>query len=78
MKFNVLGYPVIINDYMPLDTIVFGDLSYYKMNFSQNPAIEADRSVSFKSGKTTYRGLAVVDGKPALSEAFVKYTRATA
>ena len=77
MKFNVLGYPVIIDDYMPTDTIVFGDLSYYKMNFSQNPAIEADRSVGFKSGKTTYRGLAVVDGKPALAEAFVKYTRAS-
>lgn len=77
MKFNVLGYPVIIDDYMPADTIVFGDLSYYKMNFSQNPTIEADRSVGFKSGKTTYRGLAVVDGKPALAEAFVKYTRAS-
>lgn len=75
MKFNVLGYPVIINDYMTTDTILFGDFSYYKMNFSQAPTVESDRSVGFKSGKTTYRGLAVVDGKPALAEAFVKYTR---
>lgn len=75
LKFNVLGYPVIIDDYMTTDTIVFGDLSYYKMNFSMNPTIESDRSVGFKSGKTTYRGLAIVDGKPALAEAFVKYTR---
>lgn len=78
MKFNVLGYPVIIDDYMPADTILLGDFSYYKMNFSQSPTIESDRSVGFKSGKTTYRGLAVVDGKLALSEAFVKYTRASA
>lgn len=75
MQFNVLGYPVVIDDYMPTDTIVFGDFSYYKINFSQNIAIDSDKSVGFKSGKTIYRGLAVVDGKPALSEAFVKATR---
>lgn len=78
LKFNVLGYPVIIDDYMAADTIVFGDLSYYKLNFSMPPQIESDKSAGFKSGKTIYRGLAVVDGKPALAEAFVKYTRATA
>ena len=62
---------------MPKDTIVFGDLKYYKLNFAQNPTIESDKSAGFKSGKTIYRGLAIVDGKPALSEAFVKYTRAS-
>lgn len=78
MQFNVLGYPVVIDDYMPEDTIIFGDLKYYKLNFAQNPTIESDKSAGFKSGKTIYRGLAIVDGKPALSEAFVKYTRASA
>ena len=77
MQWNVLGYNVNIDDYMPADTIIFGDLSYYRMNFSQNPVIESDKSAGFKSGKTIYRGLAIVDGKPALSEAFVKYTRAS-
>lgn len=74
-KFNILGYPVEINDLMPLDTIVFGDYIYYKMNFSQDPIVEADSSVGFKSGKVTYRGMAVADGKVALAEAFVKGTR---
>lgn len=78
MQFNVLGYPVVIDDYMPADTIIFGDFSYYKMNFAQNPTIESDRSAGFKSGKTIYRGMAILDGKPALAEAFVKYTRAEA
>lgn len=78
MLFNIVGYPVEINDYMPTDTIVFGDLSYYKLNFAKTPEISSDKSAGFKSGKTIYRGLAIVDGKPALSEAFVKYTRATA
>lgn len=78
MLFNIVGYPVEINDYMPADTIVFGDLSYYKLNFAKAPEISSDKSAGFKSGKTIYRGLAIVDGKPALAEAFVKYTRATA
>ena len=78
MQFNVLGYRVNIDDYMPADTILFGDLSYYRMNFSQTPTIESDKSAGFKSGKTIYRGLAIVDGKAALSEAFVKCTRAGA
>lgn len=75
MQFNVLGYPVVIDDYMPTDTIILGDFSYYKMNFAQNPTIESDKSAGFKSGKTIYRGMAILDGKPALKEAFVKYTR---
>lgn len=69
---SILGYPVIVDDYMPDDTILLGDFSYYYWNFSQAPQIEASREAAFKSGKVVYRGLAVADGKPALSEAFVK------
>ncbi|NOK23905.1 phage major capsid protein, partial [Corallococcus carmarthensis] len=69
---TLLGYPVILDDYMPDDTILLGDFSYYYMNFSQAPQIESSREAGFKSGKITYRGLAVADGKPALAEAFVK------
>lgn len=68
----VLGYPVIVDDYMPDGTILLGDFSYYYWNFAQAPAIETSREAAFRSGKITYRGLAVADGKPALDEAFVK------
>lgn len=68
----VLGYPVVVDDYMPDNTILLGDFSYYYWNFAQAPAIETSREAAFKSGKLTYRGLAVADGKPALDEAFVK------
>jgi len=73
---TLLGYPVILDDYMPDDTILLGDFSYYYMNFSQAPQIESSREAGFKSGKITYRGLAVADGKPALAEAFVKISEA--
>ena len=74
---TILGYPVILDDYMPDDTILLGDLSYYYMNFAQAPTIDVSREAGFKSGKVTYRGLAVADGKPALAEAFVKIYKST-
>lgn len=73
---TILGYPVVLDDYVPDDTIILGDFSYYYMNFSQAPSIETSREAGFKSGKTVYRGLAVADGKPALAEAFVKIVKA--
>ena len=73
---TLLGYPVVLNDYVPDDNILFGDFSYYRMNFSQAPTIEASREAGFTSGKTVYRGLAVADGKPALAEAFVRIKKA--
>jgi len=72
---TILGYPVILDDYMPEDTILLGDFSYYYMNFAKAPTIDVSREAGFKSGKVTYRGLAVVDGKPALAEAFVKISK---
>ena len=75
---TILGYPVIVDDYIADDTILIGDLSYYKLNFSLAPTIETSREAAFSYGKVVYRGLAVVDGKPALSEAFVKISKALA
>ena len=70
---TILGYPVTIDDYMPDDTtLLFGDLKYYKMNFAKAIELKSDTSIGFKSGKVTYRGLAVADGKPVLDEAFCK------
>jgi HK97 family phage major capsid protein len=73
---TILGYPVILDDYVPDNTILLGDFGYYYMNFAQPPTIEVSREAAFKSGKITYRGLAVADGKPALDEAFVKIYQA--
>ena len=73
---SILGYPVVLDDYVPDDVILLGDFSKYYMNFSQAPTIEASREAGFTSGKTVFRGLAVADGKPALAEAFVKIVKA--
>lgn len=77
-RFNILGYPVILHDMMPADTLIFGDLSYYQFNWAKPVEISSDNSVGFRSGSTVYRGLALADGKIVLPEAFTLYTRALA
>jgi HK97 family phage major capsid protein len=72
---TILGYPVVMDDYVPDDVILICSPQYYYMNFSKSVELSSDLSVGFKSGKVTYRGLAVVDGKPALAEAFVKLSK---
>ena len=61
--------------YIADDVILFGDLSYYRMNIPKSPEISTSEHAGFVSGKTVYRGLAVADGKVSLTEAFVKLTK---
>ncbi|WP_295618319.1 phage major capsid protein [uncultured Intestinimonas sp.] len=76
-KFNVLGYPAIVDDNCAADTVLFGDLKEaYKLNFAQSPTVESDRSVGFRSGSTVYRAMALVDGKPADKNAVTVWTKA--
>lgn len=77
-KFNVLGFPVIVDDNTAEDTIVFGDFKAYKFNFAADPTVESDASVGFRSGSVVYRAMALADGKLADKTALCKYTRATA
>lgn len=75
VKFAILGYPVLIDDYIADDVILLGDLNYYKWNNAAPVVIESSREAAFLSGKTTYRGMAVADGKVGLAEAFVKISK---
>lgn len=77
-KYNILGYRVVLDDNVPADTILFGDFKAYKMNLAKAPTITADDSVGFRTGTRVYRSLALADGKLAMADAFVKFTRATA
>lgn len=74
-KYNVLGYPVVIDDNVPADNILFGDLKAYKMNIAKAPAVESDDSVAFRTGSRVYRAMALADGKLAVANAFVRFNR---
>ena len=68
---KLLGYPVIANDDVPADNIIFGDFGYYFFNFVKDPTVESDKSVGFRSGDVCYRAMALGDGNVGLDEAFV-------
>lgn len=75
-KFNILGYPVIIDD--RAKGVIFGDLKEgYKFNFASDISVSADDSVAFRTGSTVYRGMCLADGKPS-GVGIVRFEQATA
>jgi HK97 family phage major capsid protein len=74
---NPLGMELIIDYYMPDNTIIAGNLDYYFMNISRNPEITTDDSSGFMTTSRNFRGTMFCDAKPALSEAFVMLSQAT-
>ena len=74
-KFNVLGFPVILEDEVGTD-IIFGDLKEgYVFNFGKDIAIDRDGSVGFRTGSEVFRGMCLGDGKPT-GVGLVRYTKA--
>ena len=76
-KYNLLGYPVIIDDNSTTGDILFGDLKYYKFNFAKAPEVTSDDSVAFRTGSRVYRAMALADGKLADANAIVRFIEAT-
>lgn len=75
-KGKILGFDCVVDDYMPDDTIVFGNYQYYGFNMPAGIAVDVSRESSFKSGLVDYRALAIADAKPIVSEAFTKLCKA--
>ena len=76
-KYNILGFPVIVDDNCTTGDILFGDLKAYKFNFAKAPEVKSDDSVAFRSGSTVYRAMALADGKLADANAIVRFIEAT-
>lgn len=72
---RLLGFPVVVDDFVPDDEILFGDFSYYGFNMPAGIAIDMSRESSFRSGLIDYRALAIVDAKPIIPEAFVRISQ---
>ena len=76
-KFNILGYPVILEDGVGTD-VVFGDLREgYVFNLAKDVAVDRDESVGFRAGSVVFRGMALGDGKPT-GVGIVRFTKASA
>ena len=76
-KYNLLGYPVIIDDNSTTGDILFGDFKAYKFNFAKAPEVTSDDSVAFRTGSRVYRAMALADGKLADTNAIVRFIEAT-
>ena len=74
--YNILGFPVILEDQIGTD-VIFGDLKEgYVLNFAKDVTIDRDESVAFRTGSTVFRGMALADGKPT-GVGLVRYTKAS-
>jgi len=71
---RLFGYPIVVDDFLPDDTILFGNFKYYGVNIPEGIAVEVSRESGFTSGLIDYRAMAVADGKPLVQEAFAKLT----
>lgn len=75
---KLLGFPVVVDDYLPDDVILYGNFAYMGYNLPEGIAVEASTQSSFKSGRIDYRAMAIADCKPIIDEAFVKLYKAGA
>lgn len=71
---HLLGFPVVVDDFMPDNDILFGNFDYYGYNMPNGLMLDVSRESSFKSGLIDYRAMAVADAKPIIDEAFVRLT----
>lgn len=76
-KYNLLGFPVIIDDNSTTGDILFGDLKAYKFNFAKAPEVKSDDSVAFRTGSRVYRAMALADGNLGDTSAIVRFIEAT-
>lgn len=73
---KILGFEVVVDDYMPDDTVLFGNFEYMGYNMPEGIAVEASTQSSFRSGLIDYRAMAIADCKPIVEEAFIKIAKA--
>lgn len=76
-KGRILGFPVIVDDYLADDDIVFGNFKYMGYNMPSGIVLERSRESGFRNGLIDFRALAIADTKPIVDEAFVRITKAT-
>ena len=76
-KYNVLGFPCIVDGNASTDELYFGDLKAYKFNFAQDPEVKSSDDVEFRKGSRVWRAMALADGKLGDLNAIVRCIRAT-
>ena len=76
-KFNILGYPVIVDGNCGAEDILFGDFKAYKMNLAKAIEVRKSEEAEFRKGASVYRAMTLADGKLADANAIVRYVATT-
>ena len=76
-KFNILGFPCIVDGNAATDELYFGDLKAYKFNFAKAVEVKSSEEAEFRKGSKVWRAMTLADGKLADVNAIVRYIRAT-
>ncbi len=74
---KLLGKEIVIDDYIDDDIVLFGDASYYFLNFSKPVTVQRSEEAGFTKASILYRAIAVVDGK-AVAPSFIKFSKIAA
>lgn len=73
--YYIEGYPVLLDERVAEHDAFLGDLTMYVGNLGEEVTVDHDKKLS--SNSFEFLGSAMFDGKPAVSDAFVKLTKAT-
>ena len=76
-KFNILGYPAILDGNCPADDVLFGDFKAYKLNLAKGIEVKKSEEAAFRTGSSVYRAMTLADGKLANANAIVRYVATT-
>ena len=70
-KYNILGYPCILDANAGTDDVFFGDFKAYKMNLAKGIEVRKSEEAAFRTGSAVYRAMTLADGKLADTNAIV-------
>lgn len=71
---DLLGIPVVFNNSMASDQVLYGEFDKYTLVERENITIDNSDQVRFVEDQTAFRGKGRFDGKPTKAEAFVLLT----
>ena len=76
-KYNILGFPAIIDGNAGTEELYFGDFKAYKLNLAKGIEVKKSEEAAFRTGSAVYRAMTLADGKLADANAIVRYIATT-
>ena len=70
-KYNILGYPCILDANAGTDDVFFGDFKAYKLNLAKGVEVKKSEEAAFRTGSAVYRAMTLADGKLGDTNAIV-------